>query len=154
MKITALLLLAFIAGCSADIQKDIKQEKQENLIKKSYEEYQLVLLDIHNKERQKHSISNLELNEDLCRYAQEHAKEMATKGKIYHSNISNLKKFGSTVFGENVACGQKTEKSVVDAWLWSPMHRWNIMGKSYKKVGFGLASGNEGENYWCVVFTN
>ena len=60
----------------------------------------------------------------------------------------------SSLVGENIAWGQETEKLVVEAWMWSPMHRWNILGTSYKRVGFGVEEDKEGRLYWCAVFSD
>lgn len=156
MNICIMFLLILLTGCSA-----FKEESRGNRyspdspkIEKKYENYQLMLLDIHNKKRESYGIERLEIDKNLCEYAQAHANEMAEKESMYHSKISNLKKFGCTIFGENVAWGQETEESVVSAWMWSPGHRWNILGKSYTKAGFGLSKGVDGSNYWCVVFSN
>jgi uncharacterized protein YkwD len=34
------------------------------------------------------------------------------------------------------------------------MHRWNILGSSYTKAGFGVKKDSDGRNYWCVVFSD
>ena len=38
--------------------------------------------------------------------------------------------------------------------MWSPGHRWNILGSEYRKAGFGMAKDSEGRIYWCVVFSD
>jgi uncharacterized protein YkwD len=81
---------------------------------------------------------------------------MANKDWLYHSDMAELKKAtsDSNWVGENIAWGQKNENSVVNSWLWSPVHRYNILGKKYKKVGFGLSKDGDGKNYWCAVFSD
>ena len=152
MKIIAAILLIFTAGCALPSCKDIPEKHIE--IKEENKSYQLFLLKLHNKERENRGLKSFEVDKNLCEYAEDHAKEMAESEKIFHSDISNLNKFGCTEYGENVAYGQKTEESVVNDWMWSLGHRWNILGQNYKKAGFGLAIGEDGDNYWCVVFSN
>lgn len=120
-----------------------------------YEAFQDKLLDLHNKERTYWGYSKLTIDKKLCEYAQNHAEKMAAKNWMYHSDLSELRKvLNSNSVGENVAWGQDTEESVVDSWMWSPGHRWNILGSSYKKVGFGMKKDQNNENYWCVVFSD
>lgn len=160
MKKTICLLavaIAFTIGCS-----NVKKEDNLDLHKKNVEvapqkkEYstQKKLLEEHNSRRTNQGLHPLILDDKLCKYAQNHAKTMSQKEKLYHSNISNMIGGETSLVGENVAWGQENEKSVVEAWMWSPMHRWNILGTNYKKVGFGVSEDKDGRKYWCTVFTN
>lgn len=113
-----------------------------------------ILLDLHNKERVSKGIKPLLLNQDLCDYAQKHAEIMMKKNNLYHSKMSELKKvLNSSAVGENIACGQETEESVISCWMKSPGHKRNILNSSYNKVGFGFKKENN-KIYWCVVFSN
>lgn len=120
-----------------------------------YGRKQVMLLNLHNENRKSKSVDPLVLDKRLCDYAEEHAGRMAKKNKLAHSSMVHLQKFcGADIVGENIAWGQETEKDVVSSWMKSPMHRWNILGSSYKKVGFGVKGGEDGRNYWCAVFSN
>jgi len=113
------------------------------------------LLELHNENRVSKGLKPLELDSKLCDYAEGHADKMASKASMFHSRMSDLQEFcGADVVGENVAWGQDTEEEVVSAWMWSLMHRWNILGSSYNKAGFGVKKGPKGRNYWCVVFSS
>ena len=149
-----LLTLITIFGCSKQNKKDNFDLHKKNIQIKSkspLEATQKNLLDEHNKQRKLKGLEELILSNDLCEYAQKHADKMAKKDNLYHSQISKIE---SEWVGENVAWGQETESSVVNSWMWSPMHRSNILGSKYKKVGFGVAKNKNGRNYWCTVFTN
>jgi len=118
-------------------------------------EDQKSLFKLHNSNRKSKGIPLLEIDEGLCRYAQSHANYMAKKGSLTHSKMSDLQEHsGVGIVGENIAWGQETPEAVVSAWMWSPMHRWNILGSSYKKVGFGLKEDSKGRKYWCAVFSS
>lgn len=124
-----------------------------NAKKKDEYPFRKNLLELHNKERSNWDFKPLEMNEALCGYAQKHAEKMAKEERLKHSRMSDLQKVnGSGYVGENIARGQKDEVAAVDAWMWSPVHRWNILGSVYKKVGFGVAKDSDGRIYWCVVF--
>jgi len=119
-----------------------------------FNEYEVVLLDLHNKERKNKKIKEFKLDKNLCSYAQKHAENMANKNSMYHSKMNDLMEFNKgSLVGENVAWNQKTEQEVVFSWILSPMHRYNILSKKYKTVGFGKASKN-GSIYWCAVFSD
>lgn len=127
-------------------------------IKTSVVEKQTInkLLEIHNKERVSRGYKPLVLDKNLCAYAQKHASYMAEKNILVHSSMSNLQKANedANVVGENIAWGQETEEDVVSSWMWSPGHRWNILGSSYKRVGFGMKLDKNSRKYWCVVFSD
>jgi uncharacterized protein YkwD len=114
------------------------------------------LLDLHNKERKAKGYAPLVLDKSLCDYAQKHAAKMAKNNSLEHSSMSKLQEVSqdSSFVGENIAWGQESEASVVEAWMWSPGHRWNILGSKYKKVGFGLEKDKNGKIYWCAVFSD
>ena len=160
-KITSLLLLCclFLSSCTSKVEKqDNKIEKQENKIEKieKYNQSQLLLLDLHNKQRKSKSKKELILDENLCKYAQQHAQKMAKKDSLYHSSMSSLIKVneGTKTVGENIAYGQSTEEKVMKDWMNSTGHKWNIISKEYLKVGIGSAEDQSGKVYWCVVFSN
>lgn len=149
--LVSLGLVLFVNKCNSN------QTNQVEIIKNpEFKKFQIKLLEIHNKERTSRGYEPLVLDLKLCEYAQKHSDYMADKNRLVHSSMSDLKKVHeeSSVVGENIAWGQETEESVVASWMWSPGHRWNILGSSYKRVGFGLKKDKNERNYWCVVFSN
>lgn len=152
----AILILILLSGCSN--QSDDVLLKQYKITSFSVE--QKKLLEIHNKERTSRGYAPLILDKNLCDYAQKHSDNMVKKNSLYHSSMSDIKKANpdTSWVGENVAWGQENEQAVVDAWMWSPGHRWNILGSKYKKVGFGISKDSrktfDGKIYWCAVFTD
>lgn len=113
------------------------------------------LFDIHNEKRNSKGIVELVLDENLCSYAQKHAEKMSEKNKLFHSSLKELKEFsGRNKIGENIAWGQKDAEEVFSSWMWSPMHRWNILSKSYNKIGIGIKEDEDRNKYWCVVFSD
>ena len=55
-------------------------------------------------------------------------------------------------WGENIAAGQTTPESVMQAWLNSPGHRANIENASYRAIGVGAAVSSGGRLYWAQAF--
>mgnify|MGYP003309729232 CR=1 FL=1 len=55
--------------------------------------------------------------------------------------------------GENIAYGQSSPSSVVNAWMNSEGHRKNILNSNYSKIGVGCHN-NGGTLYWAQFFAN
>lgn len=115
-----------------------------------------LLVDLHNEARNGGSwawkISPLVMDDRLMLYAQDWADWMAEKNRMVHSSMRNIMKLGFSRAGENIAWGQKDEKSVMNSWLWSPGHRANIMSNSYTKIGCAATYSRHDRLYWCVCF--
>ena len=111
------------------------------------------LIDEHNRQRTQRGLEPLALDQTLCDYAQSHADRMAERQLLVHSSMSNLAvKAGNGNVAENIAWGQNSEEEVCSAWMKSSGHRVNILGKRYKRVGFGVKEDERGRKYWCAVF--
>lgn len=150
--IAALAVVVFLTGCIGNI----KQTFLEVVDLEKFDKHQIKLLELHNKERESRGYKPFILDKNLCDYAEKHSKNMVSKNSLYHSNMADIRKVNpnSNWVGENVAWGQETEESVVNSWMWSPAHRWNILASSYSKVGFGIAKDSKGRIYWCSVFSD
>lgn len=114
------------------------------------------LIHLHNEARSKASwmwsISPLLKDDKLMAYAQAWANTMVQRNRMRHSSMRDIMKLGYNRAGENIAWGQETPKSVMNAWLWSPGHRRNIMSTSYTNIGCGAKKDSRGRLYWCVCF--
>lgn len=144
--------LCLTIGCSS---APAKNEIQNHSSISNYKVFQEKLLELHNKERVAKGYGELKLDKKLCDYAQKHAEKMAQENDLVHSKMSDLRKIlDSNWVGENIAWGQETEEGVVNSWMWSPGHRWNILGSSYERVGFGMKKDKDDRSYWCVVFSD
>ena len=121
--------------------------------------FEAQVLTLCNKERARHGIKPLVMNEALSRVAQAKSEDMRNanyfshQSPTYGSPFDMLKKFGIPyrTAGENIAKGQRTPDTVVDAWLRSEGHRKNILNPNFKEMGVGYAVGN-GSAYWTQIF--
>ena len=104
------------------------------------------VLKLTNGYRQQAGLQPLQLNPTLTTAAYGHSLDMATQDFFGHVGSN-----GSTVFnrldtagyryttaGENIAAGFTTAKSVVQAWMNSPLHRQNILTPFLEEVGIGF----------------
>lgn len=62
--------------------------------------------------------------------------------------------YRSGTWGENIAWGYASARSVVDGWLGSPGHRANIDNPGYTSTGVGVAANRAGRLYWTQSFGN
>jgi uncharacterized protein YkwD len=72
-----------------------------------------------------------------------HARRLAKSLAIYHSPANAA---------ENVAGGHPHARAAVDAWLASPGHRANILGRGHRRVGVAGFIGTDGRAYWVSQF--
>jgi len=56
-----------------------------------------------------------------------------------------------TGVGENIAMGYRDVNSVMNGWMRSIGHRYNILG-NWEHVGFGVAKAQNGAIYWVADF--
>lgn len=117
------------------------------------DDFQIKLLAEHNRQRAQRGLEPLALDPGMSDYAQRHAERMVERGHLYHSSMSRLaSESGGSAVSENIAWGQESETEVCDSWIKSPGHKANILGKKYKRVGFGVKKDERGRKYWCAVF--
>lgn len=71
--------------------------------------------------------------------ADEHSRQMANAGRIFHTASlgSKLTFVSWSVAGENVGAGGSM-RSLYDAFMRSDPHRRNILGRGYRRVGVGV----------------
>ncbi|MFF7653236.1 CAP domain-containing protein [Streptomyces sp. NPDC007983] len=115
------------------------------------------VVDLVNSERAKVGCSPLKVNAKLTKAAQAHSEDMAE-----HSDMSHTGSDGSSpgdrieragyswsTYGENVAYGYSSAKSVMEGWMNSSGHKANILNCDFKEIGVGLAQPGD---YWTQDF--
>ncbi len=91
-----------------------------------------------------------------------HSRDMASQNYFSHRS-KNGGQVGSRVeqqdyawlgVGENIAAGQGSAQQVVSAWLSSPPHCANLMGKDFSEMGAAYAINKNSDTtiYWTQVF--
>lgn len=115
------------------------------------------VVELVNDERAKVGCSPVKVNAKLTEAAEAHSKDMAE-----HSNMSHTGSDGSqpgdrieaagytwSTYGENVAYGYSSAKSVMEGWMNSSGHKANILNCDFKEIGVGLSGS---DNYWTQDF--
>lgn len=96
----------------------------------------------------------------LAAAAQAHSADMAERAFYAHTSPEGRAPWdraaaagsGHRSIGENIACGQRTPREVVQGWMDSPGHRANILGEDFTHLGAGFAGGGPAGTYWTQLF--
>ena len=128
-----------------------KKPQQPKNIDEKITDSEKKLLELHNIQRELKGRVALKFDQYLNSYAINHAKWMASKNWMKHSDVSVLLGKYSTS-GENIAWNQRSEEEVVNAWMNSSGHRANILNRNFNAAGFGKINNSKQEPYWCTVF--
>lgn len=117
--------------------------------------YQGQILTRTNEVRKAADRSKMGLSPCLDGYADAWAKHLATsEKKLTHRSASSLtaimKKCNLVGIGENLAFGYRTGTDVVNAWVKSPGHNRNQMGRSFHRIGIG-AYRDADDRYYAVA---
>jgi uncharacterized protein YkwD len=119
------------------------------------------VITLTNRERSKDGLTALVQNANLSKAAAYLASDLAERQELEHMDrrgrrlVERVEADGYTTWtsvAENIAYGQETAARVVDAWMKSPGHRENLMGRSYSEIGVGLAFAKNGTPYWVQIF--
>lgn len=108
-----------------------------------------VLSNLTNQERVEIGLPTLTVSPLLARAAQLKAEDMAAKAYFAHSSPEGLTSwywfdlvgYKYNFAGENLAINFSDSEEVTEAWMNSPTHQANIVGRNYTEVGTGIASG-------------
>ena len=112
-----------------------------------------------NAHRARNNLRTLRLSPRLSRAARRHSRAMARRNFFSHDSLSGasfvdrirragyLRGARSWSVGENIAYGsgrRSTPASIGRAWMNSAGHRANILSRSYRAIGIGIAAGTPG----------
>ena len=107
-----------------------------------------------NAQRARRGLRPLRLNKRLSRAARRHARDMARRNYFDHDSLNGasfvdrirrvgyLRGVGRWWLGENLAWGtqdRSAPRAITQMWMHSPGHRANILSRSFREVGIGLA---------------
>lgn len=106
------------------------------------------LLQATNNARESNKQSDLRLNSDLAKAAQNKANDMVSRNYWSHNTPDGTQPWTfitNTGYeyqksAENLAYGFSTGSDVISGWMNSPEHRENILDKAFLDVGFGYAN--------------
>lgn len=111
------------------------------------------MVNMINKERVSRGHKRLKVDPKLNCAAQRHSNDVGPKKLCQHKGTDGSSPWkraedcGTRAFGENVACGQRTPRAAVDAWIKSPGHFKNMMSDKFEYIGVGVKN-----FFWTNIF--
>lgn len=121
------------------------------------------VLTLVNEIRAEAGVQPLTLDTTLCQAATMRSLEMNYSQQFSHTRPSGEACFsvfgtygvGYRTAGENIAAGQRTPESVVNAWKNSEGHYKNMINANFNKLGVGMSNMQMGYGiYWTQLFTD
>jgi uncharacterized protein YkwD len=120
--------------------------------------YEAEVVALTNQQRLAHGCPALRDDSRLRAAAIGHSVDMRVRDYFTHNTPDGVTPWTrveargySDPSAENIAMGQQTPQSVVDAWMNSPGHRANILNCSSKAIGVGVEFGPAGP-WWTQDF--
>lgn len=109
-----------------------------------------------NIERQQAGLPPLEIDDDLSNGASIRAVEIQTLFAHQRPDDREVQTVLSNSsynrFGENLAIvNTRSIQRIVRAWMHSPFHRTNILGRRYTSMGAGCEYNKEDMHYYCAL---
>lgn len=131
-----------------------------NIPSNHYQSIEQQVVNLVNAERAKAGLKPLKADWELARVARFKSEDMRDNryfdhnSQIYGTPFQMMKSFGINYrsAGENIAAGQTTAESVMQAWMNSPGHKKNILSPSFTHIGVGYAKGGSYGHYWTQQF--
>jgi uncharacterized protein YkwD len=101
--------------------------------------FEAEVLSLVNEYRAESGLAPLRSDSRLNDAAEDWSLTMANGDFFAHSTTAQVEEYDYDwqAWGENIAAGQTTPESVVDAWIDSPGHRANILSENFQEIGIG-----------------
>ncbi|MGW0659048.1 CAP domain-containing protein [Streptodolium elevatio] len=123
------------------------------------DQYASEVVRLANVERAKNGCGPLSEDPELKAAALGHSQDMAARDYFSHTGQDGRSAgdritaagYSWSTWGENIARGQQTPESVMEAWMNSPGHRANILNCSFKDLGVGVHIASGGP-WWTQNF--
>jgi uncharacterized protein YkwD len=121
------------------------------------------VVELVNDHRASLGLRRLTVSRTLTTAATWKARHMAAKGYFDHDDpgspgrsfaerLQDCNAAGGGMWGENIAYGQGSARSVLQSWLRSAGHRRNIERSQFGLIGVGVAAADDGTLYWVQDF--
>jgi uncharacterized protein YkwD len=112
------------------------------------------ILRVTNRRREAHGLDPLQPSACPARFAQRHSARMAERAGLFHADVSALReRCSARAVAENVAYHSSARvgaRSIVKAWMRSPVHRANILDPGLTHLGVGVAQ-HTGSGAWYAT---
>jgi len=142
--VVLLLGVALVASASAGANGSTPQERLASVGTTTPRPGELAIVRVMNSVRATNGVPPLRIGRALSRAARSHSVDMVRRGYFDHGPfVQRLRQFGvrAPYVGENLASGTRplSAAAIVQIWIGSPPHRQNLLDRSFRRVGVGVA---------------
>ena len=118
------------------------------------------IFDMVNQVRAENGLAALAWDDGLAALARAHSEDMIKRGFFDHVNPDGLGPDGRAdaagisyyMISENISAGDAAPEVIMDGWMNSPGHQFNILDPEATRLGVGVALGGELGVYWTQCF--
>ena len=140
------LAVALVASARAEADGVTPPERLASVGVSAPTSGELAVVRVINTFRRSNGLPALRIGPALTRAARSHSVDMVRRGYFDHGPfVQRLRRFGvrAPYVGENLASGTKPlgAGAIVQMWIASPPHRQNLLDRSFRRIGVGLAGG-------------
>jgi uncharacterized protein YkwD len=145
--VVALLGVALVASARAEADGGLPPERIASAGVADPTPVELAVVRAINTVRTTNGMPPLRIGRALTRAARSHSADMVRRDYFDHGPfVLRLRRFGvrAPYVGENLASGTRPLSAVeiVRMWIESPPHRRNLLDRSFRRIGVGLAGGS------------
>lgn len=116
--------------------------------------YEARILHWTNVQRRAHGVRPVRAGSCPDRYAEAWGRHLAGTGSFYHQSLTPfLRTCRAHAAGENLGLGNVSARRMVRMWMHSPLHRRNLLSRSFTRLGVGAAYSSGGRLYTVQDFT-
>ena len=120
-------------------------------VERNYD-YAKEVLELVNQERQKAGVGTVQMDEELTEAAMVRAMETTVAYSHGRTNGLPMRTLVSVVAMENIGCARNTPEIIMDAWMSSEGHRYNILYSNWNSVGIGCIKYKD-TYFWVQLFS-
>jgi uncharacterized protein YkwD len=140
--VVALLGVALVASARAEADGGLSAERPASVAVADPTPGELAVVRAINTVRATNGMPPLRIGRALTRAARSHSADMVRRDSF----VLRLRRFGvqAPYVGENLASGTRPLSAVeiVRMWIESPPHRRNLLDRSFRRIGVGVAGGS------------
>jgi uncharacterized protein YkwD len=144
--VVLLLGVALFTSARAEADGVTPPERLDSVGTTSATPGELAVVRVINTFRRANGLPALRIGPALTRAARSHSVDMVRRGYFDHGPfVQRLRRFGvrAPYVGENLASGTTPlgAGAIVQMWIASPPHRQNLLDRSFRRIGVGVAGG-------------
>ena len=148
------ILFCLARTTDAKAEDGTEENKIYNLnitVERNYD-YAKEVLELVNQEREKAGVGTVQMDEELTEAAMVRAMETTVAYSHGRTNGLPMRTLVSVVAMENIGCARNTPEIIMDAWMSSEGHRYNILYSNWNSVGIGCIKYKD-TYFWVQLFS-